>query len=300
MTPSAVIESYVNDVMRRARVRDRQDLGLELRNLLGEMLADRAEAAGKPADDAMVLAMLREFGTPAEVALRYGPPSFVIIPPEQSRSFATLSVLGVLLQWLLTIPSAEHLTAWWFTWGLGAFWWPGLLSMFALIGSTAKMYGLVGTKWSPRSVDPERVNRGLLGLGLAWFVIGVAFMVALPWIVTQLPVHLATAFAFSPGFLANRAPPVLVLWLGQFATLTYTMVQGRQSAFTQRLEAAFSLGFLLLIGWWLSGDIFAQPLADDGAHLALGFVLAIIAIDLAVKLVRQRNRLPASAGQQTP
>jgi hypothetical protein len=295
MNPNDVIESYVADVMRRARVRDRQDLGLELRTLLGEMLADRAAAAGRPADDTMVLAMLREFGAPADVALRYGPPSFVIIPPEQSRSFAALSVIGVLLQWMLTIPGAHSITAWWFTWGLGAFWWPGLLAMFALVGSLAKLYGVVGTQWSPRSVDPERVNRGLLGFGLAWFLIGVAFMVALPWIVTQLPPPLAAAFAFEPGFLGNRAPPVLALWLGEFATLVYVMLQGRQSAFTQRLEATFSLGFIVLLAWWLSGDIFAVPDTDDGAHLALGFVFALLMIDLGRKLLRQRARLPARA-----
>lgn len=88
MNPNDVIEAYVADVMRRVPGRERNDIGLELRDLLTEMLADRAGAAATPADDALVLAMLRGFGSPAEVAARYRPAGVIIIPAEQSRSFA--------------------------------------------------------------------------------------------------------------------------------------------------------------------------------------------------------------------
>ena len=93
-----VIESYVLDVMRRVPAKDRNDVGLELRGLLAEMLDDRAASEGVIPDDHMVLAMLRDFGTPAEIASRYQPPGFVIIPADQTRWFAILSVGGVGLQ----------------------------------------------------------------------------------------------------------------------------------------------------------------------------------------------------------
>ena len=95
MNANDVIESYVADVIRRVPLKERNDIGFELHTLLTEMLDERAQEAGKPADDAMVLAMLREFGAPADIAARYRAPGFVIIPPEQTRSFAWLSLSGI-------------------------------------------------------------------------------------------------------------------------------------------------------------------------------------------------------------
>ena len=47
MDPQALIESYVDDVVRRLPRRQRSDVGLELRSLLGEELAARA-AGSRP------------------------------------------------------------------------------------------------------------------------------------------------------------------------------------------------------------------------------------------------------------
>ena len=55
MNPSDVIESYVVDVLRRLPHRQRRDVGLELRSLLGEELEAKAREAGRPADEAMAL-----------------------------------------------------------------------------------------------------------------------------------------------------------------------------------------------------------------------------------------------------
>jgi len=132
MNPNDVIETYVVEVMRRIPRKERNDIGLELRALLGEMLAGRAADAGRAPDDAMVLAMLREFGTPAEVAARYTAPGLVIIPSEQTRSFTLATLLGVSLQWALSLPEVfdgrKSAAAWWLSWGLGALWWPGFMA----------------------------------------------------------------------------------------------------------------------------------------------------------------------------
>src|SRR5690606_26021239 len=161
-----VIRTYVAEVMRRLPGRERQEVGLELHGLLGEMLADRAQSAGTPADDAMVLAMLREFGTPAQVAERYHPAGAVVIPAMQTRSFALFAFGGVALQWGLTLPRVfggdQPLVAWWFSAGLGALWWPGLMVMSALVAALIRSHGWQPA-WRPRMVDPERVNRPEIG-----------------------------------------------------------------------------------------------------------------------------------------
>lgn len=300
MSTNDVIESYVVDVMRRVPARDRNEVGLELRGLLTEMLDDRAQATGRTADDALVLAMLREFGTPAEIAARYRPPGkqadIVVIPAGQTRSFAIWSICGMALQWALTLPrvfdGSVPIAAWWFGSGLGAFWWPGFMAMMALMAAWLQSHGMFLAKWTPRTADPDRVNRGGMIAGLAAFAIGMTFMIALPWLAGLLPPHLAHVFVFDPGFLRARAWPVVVLWLISFATLSLVLRNGRHTVMTRRLELGGSLAFVALTGWWLAaGDIFIEKATNEGARGGLGLVMAILLIDIAVKLYRGRPRI---------
>lgn len=297
MNPNDVIESYVVDVMRRVPRKERDGIGFELRGLLAEMLADKAQAEGRPADDAMVLAMLRAFGTPAEVAARYRPPGVVIIPAEQTRAYALTAIIGVALQWAMTLPGVfegQRFSTWWFTWGLGSLWWPGFLMMTALVAAGLRQTGLFKSGWKPRMVDPERVHRGTLAFGLVWFAIGVALMVCLPWIVGRLPGVMPQVLAFDADFLRQRAWPVVVLWLCSFTTLAMALVQGRWSPLLRRLEVASSLGFIALLGWWLAaGAMFQAKATNDGARACLVLVMVIMLADLAYRLYRQRTRIHA-------
>lgn len=297
MNPNDVIETYVADVVRRVPTKERNDIGFELRALLAEMLDERAQSEGRPADDAMVLAMLREFGLPADIAARYRAPGFVILPAEQTRSFAWLSLGGIALQWALTLPrvaEGQSITAWWLTWGLGAFWWPGFLSMMALLSAWIRQWRTQPPAWTPRDVDEDRVHRGALAFGLTWTIIGTALMIAMPWITAQLPDPFPRIFAFDPGFLRTRAWLVVVLWLGTIALLGTVLAKGRYTQTTRRLELASNLAWLVLLAWLVAdGPIFVQQATTDGARFGLGIVFLIVLIDLGVKLHRMRPRLHA-------
>jgi hypothetical protein len=291
-----VIESYVHEVMRRVPAADRNDVGLELRGLLEEMVAGRAEAEGVAVHDAMVLEMLRDFGAPADVAARYQPPGGrPIIPAEHTRWFTVLSLAGVGLQWTLTLPAVFQgkvaAAQWWFTWGLGSLWWPGFLVMTQLAASWVGELRHLPWATKPRKLDPERVNRKALAFGLLWFAIGAAVMIATPWIFPALPAPMAKVFAYDPAFLSDRAPPVLVLWLGVFATLVAVLAKGRWTPQLRWIELAFSAGFLALLGWWASaGRIFLAEATNDGARFGIGLVIGIIGIDLLYKLLTTRLR----------
>ncbi len=296
MSRNPVIEAYVVDVMRRLPGKERNRIGYELRDLLTEMLADRSQVQAHAADDAMVLAMLREFGTPADVAARYRTPGMVLIPAEQTRVFVPIAIAGIALQWALTLPAVFNgapLTAWWLSWGLGAFWWPGFLVMTSLAAAWLRQLGwFKSSDESPRTYDPERVNRSVMAFGLLWFACGVALMVSLPWLAAGMPEPMPQVFAFDPDFLQSRAWPVLLLWLGSFATLVTVLVKGRWSTLTRHIEIGFGLGFAALLGWWLAaGNIFQAKATDDGAKLALGFVIVIIVIDLVKQWHRERTRI---------
>lgn len=295
MKPSDVIETYVADVMQRVPRRERHDIGLELRGLLTDMLAERAAAAGRSSDDAMVLAMLRDFGTPAEVAARYRTPGVVIIPGDQTRSFAILAVVGVCLQWALTLPrvfQGQPIVAWWFSWGLGSLWWPGFLVMMALIAAGVRSLGLPGAAWRPRSVDRERINRTTMLLGIAGGLIGAVIVTSLPLIVDRLPGVLPRVFAFDAGFLHGRAWPVLVLWLATFVNLGVVLQQGRWTPLTRNLSIVIDLAFMALLAWWLAGgSLFQAPATDAGARAGIALVMVFIALDMALNLYRRRHWL---------
>lgn len=296
MNPNDVIESYVLDVMRRLPRKERNEIGLELRGLLTEMLAERAGGAASPGDDAMVLAMLQEFGTPSEVAERYAPSGIVIIPAAQTRSFAWLAIIGVGLQWALTLPRVfgeQSLSAWWLSWGLGSFWWPGLMVMFALLAAVLRRRGLFDHRaWKPRVVDPDRVNRGAMAFGLFWFAVGVVFMICLPWNARALPEPLAHIFAVDPDFLRHRAWPALLLWGAAFANAFVVLLKGRWSPRARWLEIVFDLAWVPVFVWWLvAGDIFQAEATNQGAKTAIGVLVLIIVVGVLIKLYRQQVRI---------
>lgn len=296
MKTHAVIETYVLDVIRGVPPQERDEIGFELRGLLTEMLADRAESAGRAADDEMVLAMLREFGTPAEIAARYQPPGVVIIPAEGTRSFAIVSLGGVALQWALTLPAVflgkMPLVQWWFGWGLGSLWWPGFMVTMSLLAAWFDQRRTFKSQWKPRNVDSDRVNRAALAFGLVWYAAAMVFMLSLPWLVDGLPGVLPRVFAFDPQFLHERAGAAVLLWLAGFANLVFVMHEGRWTVLARRFGMAFSVAWVCLLSWWLvAGDIFLAKATNDGARGGLALVIAIIAFDLLLQLYRQRTRI---------
>lgn len=119
-------------------------------------------------------------------------------------------------------------------------------------------------------------------------------MVSLPWIVDRLPGVLPQVLAFDADFLGRRAWPVVVPWLCSLGTLAVVLYQGRWSPFMRRLEIAFNLGFVALLGWWLAaGDMFQAKATNDGARACLALVIVIVLADLAYRLYRQRTRIRA-------
>ena len=76
-----LIDRYVTEVGKRLPlVRGRVDIEKELRSTLEDMLEDRAQKSGKPADEAMEIELLKEYGAPQKVAETYNPHPYLIGP----------------------------------------------------------------------------------------------------------------------------------------------------------------------------------------------------------------------------
>lgn len=76
-----LIDRYVAEVGRRLPlVKGRSDIEKELRSTLEDMLEDRAQKAGRRADEAMEIELLKEYGAPDKVAATYNPMPYLIGP----------------------------------------------------------------------------------------------------------------------------------------------------------------------------------------------------------------------------
>jgi hypothetical protein len=307
MNPHVIIDSYVSDVVGHLPRRQRNDVAFELRSLLGEELEGRAADAGRPADEGLVIELLSAFGNPVDVADRYRPAGFTIIRPSEAPRFAAVALGGVAVQWVLTLTALfaqpghgieplSRFGGWWVSWGLGAFWWPGLLISLSLVAAAIAARRSESDAWRPprvRTLDRDRVSRPVLSLYIALGVLGASIVTALPSIAVwgaALPAPVVAAFEFDDGFLATRAVWVLVLWLAVLAIAIVVLVTGRWEDFTRRASLFLDLAWIVLLAWWIAaGPIFVSDYADEVTKLALLVVGAFTVLDLIVRLRRRQN-----------
>jgi hypothetical protein len=310
MNANELIEAYVADVMRRLPRKLRNDVGFELRALLGEELQARARAEGHPPDSDMALALLRGFGRPEEVADRYRPAGFDIIPPRRSAAFLVWSAAGVALQWAITLPATlaapgavdpmSRIGGWWTSAGLGAFWWPGfLVTMVALATWIGRR--IPARAWTPRLVDRDRINRPLSVAALTFWLCGAAVLIALPWIVSQLdatPWRIAAqAFIYDADFMHWRGPWVLPLWAAGFGLYGVLIAQGRWRPLTRRVSTVLNILFCVLLVWFIAaGPIWRSATTDGVAKLCIALIVAGSLADVGVKAWRSRDRLRTPIG----
>ena len=76
-----LIDRYVTEVGRRLPLlKGRKDIEKELRSTLEDMLEDRAQKTGRPADESLEADLLRDYGDPDNVAQSYNPMPYLVGP----------------------------------------------------------------------------------------------------------------------------------------------------------------------------------------------------------------------------
>jgi hypothetical protein len=315
MNPDALIESYVAEVVRHLPRRQRNDVGFELRSLLGEELTGRAADSGREPDTTMALELLAAFGRPVEVADRYRPAGFTIISPADAPRFAWVALGGVAVQWAITLvatfsapasgPGSDWLSrlgTWWLSAGLGAFWWPGLLVSLSIVGAAIGARRGSASEWTPRAaavLDRDVIRRPLLVLAIAAGMLGAAVVIALPSLSTLLPglpQPVLDAFAFDADFLSQRALWVLPLWAASFAVIIAVLVAGRWHRTTYLTSLAVNAAWLGLLIWWIvAGRIFESELADSVTKGSLALVAGFVVLDIVLTLRRLPRRVVVPA-----
>ena len=317
MNPNAIIETYVSDVVRRLPRAKRADVAFELRSLLGEELEGRVADTGRPADAVMATDLLKAFGSPVDVADRYRPAGFTIIRPADGPGFARIALIGVAVQWILSLvatyttpvdasaPGGDWLSrlgTWWLTWGLGSFWWPGFivtLTMIAAYISSKRTRADVTPEPSVAVVDRDRIKRPVMALTLALGMVGAAIVIALPSLAQWAPGSpqpVLSALALDEGFLTGRAPWVLLLWAAVFASVIALLIAGRWTPLLRKLAIASNVAWIALLLWWvLAGPIFVSAAADGVTKGCLGLLVILVAVDAVMSGRRMTRAIPVPA-----
>jgi hypothetical protein len=226
-----LIDKYIAEVGKHLPRKNRMDIEAEIRSTLEDMLDERMQASGArgPADEATVIALLKEYGSPREVAGKYkthqyliGPrllPIFEMVVKIVFAVFASVSLIGLGVSLYKTgLTGPEFVSA------LGE-WLGGLFSgLIAAFGNIVLVFAIIERtqaanelekefqEWDPKELqsepDPDQISRGdniatiiftVLGLVLLNLypnLLAVGFFSSDTWV--SFPVLTETFFRFLP------------------------------------------------------------------------------------------------------
>jgi len=285
MNAGEVIQSYVRDVASCLPRSRRDDVAFELRALLTDELAAKAEAQGRAPDTKMAMELLKGFGRPPEVARRYHERP-ALIDPADTHHFLIWSIAGtVALSVLSALSRKASLEA-----GLFLEWLGLLLVVFALIAWWRRAHPN-SFGWRPKR-GPDFMPRWLAVFALAMTLIFPLSMYAAPEMfvetlfVGSIPTSgLELTEAFRQSW--QRAA-TLALLLTVVALYAATAVQGGWRSWTRWAIAAahLALGLLLVAHARpmsrLPGEeafaVFASPTANAAAMPIFGAVGALLVL----------------------
>lgn len=318
-----LIDRYVHQVGEHLPRRLRADVETELRSLLLDAVEGRAREAGRPVDSELVKKVLREFGTPQEVAARYAPSPQHLIGPRLFPAYRTaVGILVVVVAALLfaffvvgvlktvrvpgeavTLGSAFGVLGKILNTALVNF---GLLTLvFAVVERVQQHREITGKAWDPAALppveDPDRVS-------LPGRVFGLYAIVAFAILFNFYPEWVAI-IGFSPSVGVWHLPllrpefkmylPLLNLWWAlAFAFNLIVLRQGRWRQETRWAEFALGLvaiGILVMV-------ILGPPVFRFDQIVKLVLIVALIgkgmeSVGRLYRLLRRPAHAPWTAAE---
>jgi hypothetical protein len=297
MDATEVIDSYVHDVARRLPVARRGDVAMELRSLLTEELESRARAEAHLPDRELATALVREFGRPAEVAVRYYRP-FTIIEPSDTWSFVLAAIVGALLIVLLAAfgrgsNASRDLTQQTDAALLG---WLGVLVVVFGLKSLILRYRPHAFAWNPRPLrDSATASRlGEAGLAGVWLVLLVCYLIPgrVAEFVSGGRIDAGT-LVYTGAFSSPVQMPWLIVLLAFDAGIGLVVaVRGHWRPGQRWGQIAVTALIGGQLGWAASrGAIFDDPRAERIALPVLGTLSAMILIVCAWLAYQEYSRV---------
>jgi hypothetical protein len=237
-----LIDRYIAEIGKHLPRKNRADIEAEIRSTLEDMLDERSQGKG-PADEAMVMELLKEYGSPREVAATYGTHQYLIGPRlfpffEMVLRIVLAVVVGVSLIGLGVGLAKAGLSGPAFVSTIGE-WFGGLISgLIAAFGNITLVFAILERtavadkfekdfkEWDPKELksepDPDQVDLadhiatiiftflGLVVLNLYPNLIAVRYLNDGTWV--TLPILTAAFFSFLPWI--NIMGPIQIVFSG--------------------------------------------------------------------------------------
>jgi len=194
-----LIDKYIAEVGKHLPRKNRADIEAEIRSTLEDMLEERTQASGArgPADEAMVMELLKEYGAPREVAATYKPHSYLVGPRmfpmfEMILRIVFTVVIAVSFIGLGVNVSKVGLSGPEFASALGE-WFTGLLGgLIAAFGNIVLVFAILERtkvvndfekeikEWDPKELqaepDPDQIDRADSIATIIFTVLGLVIL----------------------------------------------------------------------------------------------------------------------------
>jgi hypothetical protein len=304
MSPQEMIDRYTYEVARQLPAKSRDDIRQELDSLLTEALERQAKKAGQEPDEAMVVALLQEFGSPSEIASRYRGEEY-LIGPALFPTFKTVAtivvsvVVGIqLIIFIITsIWASSSLTplsvgeslAGIVSSAVGSF--VIVVIIFALLERVPSNRVPEKETWNPRSLrpikDPNRIAPVELALGIVFPLLAIILFNRYPyWIVDmEAPPGGFQFFGLLHRNFLNFVPWLTAVWGLEIVLRSIVLGQGHWTVVGRVagfLVEVFSLYVIYLI--FTGGPITFNAGIDMIVRFGLGIALVIGAISAVFTL----------------
>ena len=309
MNANEVIESYVAEVALQLPRKQRNDVAFELRALLHEELAAKAEAAGREADAAMATELVRGFGRPGDVAARYLP-TLTVIDPADGPKFLRATVVGLVLIWCLgfwqqvlqpVAAGTELLSAlghWWGATVLVSPWWPGVLALGFGLSAWSRRRRQATADWKPKAADRIQGSRAGLGLAVVGILCGVYVLLDPRWVLDFFFAGRAApaayeALTYTATFRERLAPWMVLLLLLNVPIFLAVLVKGRWTAGLRHLQQGLSLITCAAMTWIVFDDpVFVAERSDRAFKGALVLLVVLTLGEIALRRLRSVRPTP--------
>lgn len=290
-----LIDRYIHEVGRYLPRKDRADIQAELRSLLMDTLEARVEGEAGEED---IVALLKEFGRPADVAASYRPESQYLIGPELFPTFRTvvgiallvMVVVRLVLFTLLLVTNPNPLEALDVLSGfvgnalivLGA-----IVVIFYIFQFLDVRMAKPDQEWDPRQLPAveveDEINRG-------WTLFGIALALVILLAVLIFPEYIGVVVTPGTPVLTN---PVIASYIPLIAAALIVglvvdfmlLRRGRWQVGTRLAKIASNVFSMVVIGLLITGHTaWLEQQTGSGFFGALSNLPAIAASDAELTL----------------
>lgn len=303
MTAQEWIERYVAEVGRMLPARNRADVEQEIRSLLHD--AVEAEAGGAEAQETQALAVLRQFGPPREMAMRYGASQYLIGPLLYPTYLTVLrlvvgivlavSLLGVIvaLAQASQSPNLFDIVGGALGGVIQAAAWVTLI--FALLERlNLREMEQMSQTWDPRSLpvagNADRVSAGETIFTVVFNVAFIAVLGALLDSQGRIAVKGSdwTSMAIFSAEFMRYLPWLMALLAADAVLAVITLMRGRWTPLLRLAAIGVNLAGVAVAAAMLAGPSLA---AHAELTLAFDIIVAVILVVNVVEGVQQAWRL---------